>query len=227
MFSSCLRATATICFDASFDCVLKFLKDPKNLDVIITDTLKHQEQRTSDDGIKSIDTKIQHMTKQIEDWTRSYVTATSEMLKANIERQIMDYEIILKDLSTQKAELELDRGKQATREDMTALVQELIKGDPNDKAFRKQLIDVLVSKVFLYDDKIAVFFNLSDDSEIVSLEYNQEFIDRVTEFINDYERKNSHKSESSNLISTGRPVVIGAEHNVLLIKDNVGVMIER
>ena len=188
--------------DIVFDCVLRFLKDPKNLDVIITDTLKHQEHRTSDDGLKSIDTKIQHMTKQVEDWTRSYVSATSEMLKANIEKQIMDYEIILKDLSVQKAELELERGKQATKEDMTAFVTELIKGDPNDKAFRKQLIDILVSKVFIYNDKIAVFFKFSDGSEIVTIDYNEDFMNKVAEFIKEYERKNP-QAVSSNLFLGG------------------------
>ena len=103
-----------------------------------------------------------------------------------------------------------ERGKQATKDDITAFVHELIKGDPNDKAYRKQMIDVLVNKVFVYDDKIVVFFNLTDGSEFVDLKYDQKFLDLVTEFVTEYEKKHARKEktttkcDSSNLISTGR-----------------------
>ena len=63
----------------------------------------------------------------------------------------------------------------------------------------------------MYDDKIAVFFNLSDDStEIISLDYDTEFLANVSEFIEHYEKtipdtkRKNPQDESSNLISSGR-----------------------
>jgi len=53
---------------------------------------------------------------------------------------------------------------------------DLRKGDINDPKYRKMLINVLVNKIYLYDDKITIFFNVTDGKPI---EITKEIRDEV------------------------------------------------
>ena len=46
-----------------------------------------------------------------------------------------EYEVLLNDLETQKAQLELERGYRLTREDLLAFIEEILKSDVNDKNY--------------------------------------------------------------------------------------------
>ena len=74
------------------------------------------------------------------------------MLRNKIETKMAEYEILLSDLETQKAQLELERGYRITKKDLLAFIEELLKGDVNDKEYQKQIINHLVSQVFVSDD---------------------------------------------------------------------------
>ena len=80
-----------------------------------------------------------------------------------------EYEILLSDLETQKAQLELERGYRITKKDLLAFIEELLKGDVNDKEYQKQIINHLVSQVFVSDDDTVVFFNLRGGKDIEKL----------------------------------------------------------
>ncbi|MGN1052753.1 MAG: hypothetical protein ACI4SH_05115, partial [Candidatus Scatosoma sp.] len=68
-----------------------------------------------------------------------------------------------------KAQLELERGYRLTKQDLLAFIQEILKGDINDKDYQKQIIDHLVSQVFVSDDDTVVYFNIRGGKEIETL----------------------------------------------------------
>ena len=72
-------------------------------------------------------------------------------------------------METQKAQLELERGYRITQKDLLAFIEELLKGDVNDKEYEKQIINHLVSQVFVSDDDTVVFFNLRGGKDIEKL----------------------------------------------------------
>ncbi len=80
-----------------------------------------------------------------------------------------EYEILLSGLETQKVQLELERGYRITKKDLLAFIEELLKGDVNDKEYQKQIINHLVSQVFVSDDDTIVFFNLRGGKDIEKL----------------------------------------------------------
>ena len=74
---------------------------------------------------------------------------------------MQEYEKLLDDLHYQQAQLELERGYKITKKDLIDFIQEILKGDPNDKDYQKKLIDNLVSQVFVSDDNTIVYFNIN------------------------------------------------------------------
>jgi len=107
--------------------VKKFLSDPENARIAAEDTIRHYEQRTGDDGMKSVDTKIQRANEEIEQATNSYMAVRNDLLRLNIEKKMDELEIYLNDLLTEKARLELERGLRVTKEKILGFIADLMR----------------------------------------------------------------------------------------------------
>lgn len=62
---------------------------------------------------------------------------------------------------------------------MLDFIDELLKGDVNDKDYQKQIIDYLVSQVFVGDDDTVVYFNIrgGKNTEQITLNDTKETIE--------------------------------------------------
>ena len=141
-------------------CVKDFLSDPANAALAASDVINHYEKRTSNDGLKGIEIKIAKAKNDAEGLTTAFIEAKSSLLRANIETQMADLEILLDDLQIQKSQIELERGLKITKQHILLFIAELLQGDENDKEYQRKIIDNLVYKVFISDDNNVVYFNL-------------------------------------------------------------------
>ena len=150
-------------------CVVNFLKDKKNAEMAVDDVFAYYEKRTDEDNLRSIAARIANIQSEAEKLADAFIDAKSQLLKNKIETKMAEYEILLSDLETQKTQLELERGYRITKKDLLAFIEELLKGDVNDKEYQKQIINHLVSQVFVSDDDTVVFFNLRGGKDIEKL----------------------------------------------------------
>lgn len=120
--------------------------------------------------MKSIEAQIRHAQDEAEQLTNAFILARNDLLRANIERKMQEVEILIKDLTAHKAQIELERGQKITKEKIIDFVAMLLKGDPNDKEYQKKLIDHLVYKVFVYDDTVVTYLTFGNDKEIKEID---------------------------------------------------------
>ncbi len=147
--------------------VVDFLSDKANMEIIANDVLAYYDKRTDDSNLKSINAKIAAIQADVEKLTDAFVTAKSVLLQNSIEKKMADYEVLLNDLHGQKVKLELERGFKLTKKDILDFIEHILKSDNTDKEFQKRIIDILVSKIFVYDGRVAVFFNIRGGNNIV------------------------------------------------------------
>jgi DNA invertase Pin-like site-specific DNA recombinase len=146
------------------ECIRDFLSNPDNVKKAVKDTLAYYEKRTDKDSLKSVETKIAVIQKEVEELADSFVKAKSELLRNTIEKKMGDYEILLDNLLMQKSKLELERGYKLTEKDLTDFIAEILKGDPNDKTYQQSLISHLVDKVIVNDTHTIVTLNIKGNS---------------------------------------------------------------
>ena len=146
--------------------VIDFLSDKKNAEKATMDTINYYEQRTGDNGLRSIETRIAKAEQEIENLTNAFIMAQNNLLRANIEKKMQEYEILLNDLQAEKSQIVLERGRRITKKDILSFIAELIKGNPDDKQYQRKVIDFLVFQVFVYDDQIVTFLNFGVDKSI-------------------------------------------------------------
>ena len=154
------------------NCVRDFLNDKKNAETAVDDVLAYYDKRTDEQNLKSVITRINKINEEVSALTDSFVKAKSILLQNSIEKKMAEYEVLLNDLETQKAQLELERGYRLTREDLLAFIEEILKSDVNDKNYQKQIIDHLVSQVFVSDDDTIVYFNIRGGKDIEKMTFD-------------------------------------------------------
>lgn len=59
------------------------------------------------------------------------------------------------------------------RADLLNYIDELVKGDPNDKEYQKRIIDNLIYKVEFYDDRLRLFINFNGGTEVAEFTHEQ------------------------------------------------------
>ena len=145
------------------------MSNRENAETAVNDVLAYYDKRTDEQNIKSIAAKISSIKKEVSKLTDAYVNAKSELLRNSIEEKMTEYEVLIGTLETQKAQLEIERGYKITKQDLLPFIEEILKGDVNDKNYQKQIIDHLVSQVFVSDDNTVIYFNLRSGKDIETL----------------------------------------------------------
>lgn len=152
--------------------VMDWLSDEKHAKIIVDDVLAYYDKRTDEQNLKSVTARIAKIRKEVSELTEAFVKAKSALLQNSIEEKMSEYEILLSDIETQKAQLELERGFKVTERNMRDFIRTLIRGNPTDEAFQRQLIDNLVYKVFVSDDDTVVLFNLSGGKSMENIDFS-------------------------------------------------------
>ncbi len=162
--------------------VQEYLTQPANAQIVAVDTINYYEQRTGDDGLKSIDARIANINREVETMTNAFIHAQSELLQLTIEKKMHEQEILLADLQKQKAQIMHERGQRLTVDKILDFITNLVQGDPNDKEYQRLLIDNLILRVYIFDDDVVPIFNLGVDKSLERL--REQETEQLIDYIN-------------------------------------------
>lgn len=153
--------------------VRDFLSNKKNAETVAKDTLAYYDRRTGADSLKSIETRIAKAHKDVEEMASAFIEAKSGLLRNTIEKKMSEYEKLIDDLESQKAQLERERGLRVSEKDMLDFIADLMNGDPNDKDYQRNIIDNLVYKVFVDDDNITPFLTIGNGDDVANVRLSE------------------------------------------------------
>lgn len=107
-------------------------------------------------------------------------------------------------LETQKAEFEADAAKlrvamslRLTEKEALSWLKTFCDGDPSDNDFRRRLVDTFINAVYVYDDRIIIFYNIRGGKHV-------SFKDLYETLESPIDKENSKPETGSDLESSGR-----------------------
>lgn len=128
-------------------------------------------------GVRDLERKIRAMDKEMDALVDALIRTTAAPAVVKINERV-DL------LAAQKEEAEVDLAKlkvasriTLTEEEIVAWLQQFIHGDPTDLSFRQRVIDIFVNSVYLYDDKVVMYFNIKDASQVSYIEMQENLED--------------------------------------------------
>ena len=87
---------------------------------------------------------------------------------SSTRQRLEELENLRAELKSSILQAELER-PQYSREDIIQWISRFKGGDPSDKAYQRQIIDIFLNSIYVFDDKLVFTYNYKNGSQTVSL----------------------------------------------------------
>lgn len=108
--------------------------------------------------LKEVEKAIQNMLNAIE----------AGIITPSTKQRLQDLEVRREELNISILQEQLQRPK-FTKSQVVAWIKRFKYGNPDDLEYQKQIIDVFVNSVYVYDDKLVMTYNYKDGTESITL----------------------------------------------------------
>nr|AGS52538.1 hypothetical protein [uncultured bacterium contig00005] len=140
--------------------------DARRIESIAKAVVAEYDREFNDGAIKTLERRIAKIDLDIQNAVNVLIDSGSRAMLAATEKCV-------EELSAQKADMEIDLSKlrvangiRYTAEDVGEWLRQFCSGDLMDPEFRRRVIDVFINSVYLYDDKIVIFYNMRDSRQV-------------------------------------------------------------
>ena len=117
-------------------------------------------------GIKPLEKQIRDADKEIDQLVDALISATAEAARRRINERIETAEARKQALEADLASLRIASRVQMRQEDIVVWLNQFRTGDRSDLEYRKKVIELFVNAIYIYDDRIKMFFNVTDSAQI-------------------------------------------------------------
>ena len=144
---------------------VEYVLAPERIGIIASAVVAEYEREFGADSIRDLETQITSVQRAID----RYIEAVVDLPKA-ARSSLYDK---LESLAAEKESLEIDLAKlrvanrvHLTEEEIADWLRSYCKGDLFDMNFRKRIIDTLINSVFVFDDKIVIYYNVRGGKQV-------------------------------------------------------------
>lgn len=173
----------------------------QTVEYVLSETrIRHISKRVADaynDGlsvneIKRLERKLSKLENDYNKIANSLINATSQKMIDTINAKAETLEAEIQETEDKLIELRISSKAQLKADDIEKWLRSFCSGDLMDLSFRKRIIDVLVNSVYLYDNKLVIYFNVKDGKQVSYIEMLEDI-------------ESLEGEEGSNLCSSGSP----------------------
>lgn len=171
-----------------------YILSPERIEFISKRVVEEYNKLFSDNEIMLMEKKLFKLNNEFDKLSDSLVNARSQRLIDSINKKAEDMELVIADTEIEIAKLRICCNAKLTVPEVVTFLKGFCNGDPLDIEFRRRVIDVLINSIFLYDDRVILYFNVRDGKQV-------SYIDMVNETADIFQ-----DSDSSDIERNGSPL---------------------
>ncbi len=145
---------------------LHYVLQPDRMDYIAGRVVDSYNSEFNDDHLKALTRRISKIDRDIDKCIEMMLESDVRTLRARMEAKIKELELQKDDLSIDLSKLQIANQIRYSKDDIISWLDKFCHGDLMDEAFRTRIIDVLINSVFLYEEKVIIFYNAKDCKQI-------------------------------------------------------------
>lgn len=195
--------------DLEYDVVtqtLAYVRDPATLDRIAAQLSNEYKKAFPASEIQTLENTVRRLDKEINNCMELMISGT---IDPRLVQRLNEKAILLQaqkdDAERDLRALRISNRRKYTEDDYRRMISEMTDGDPNDPDFRRQLVQTFVNAVYVFDDKLLVYYNVDEQPPVNSENAKRDFT----------ETNHIPKDTCSDLISGAPPENIKSEHIIL------------
>ena len=144
---------------------VQYVLTPERMQIIAEGVVAEYNKEFNDGKIKELERQIAKLTRDIDKYTESILVLPKSALPSIGEK--------IEAATMQKTDLEIDLSKlritnkiRYTEAEIVAWLKLFCKGDLFDMDFRRRIIDTFINSVYLYDDRVIIFYNIRGGKQV-------------------------------------------------------------
>ena len=146
-----------------------YILRPDRLQLIASQVVDLYNSDIDDSKIRQLEQTIQRLKDESNGLMEKLIYAPKELAV-----QIMDKMALLNaqrvDAETDLSKLRVQQKIPLTEKEVTAWLSTFSRGDLMDLAFRRSIIDTFIHSVYLFDNKVVIFYNIKHSQETIVLD---------------------------------------------------------
>ncbi|MDR2655537.1 MAG: recombinase family protein [Oscillospiraceae bacterium] len=145
---------------------IEFILDPARIDYIAEAVVAEYNKEFNDEAVSSLERRVAKIDRDIDSAVDLMIENRNKELRKRTEKRIEELTNQKEDLSIELAKISIANGIRYTVEEISVWLRQFRKGDLMDAEFRRRVIDVFINSVYLYDDKIVIFYNIKNGRQV-------------------------------------------------------------
>ncbi len=126
--------------------------------------LSREDQAST--SIREIEARQKAINKELDDLTDKLLATNNQSIIRRINTRADELTAELSALDADLSHFRLQVDHTLTAAQIAAYLRSLRTGDPLDQDFRRRIIDTFIQRVYLFDDKILVYYNIKETAPI-------------------------------------------------------------
>lgn len=156
---------------------VEYILLPERIEYIAERVVAEYNREFSDGGIKELEKQLSSLEREFEKLADSLISAGSQRMVDTINKRAELLELQISETEDELAKLRICCNARITVPEVKAWLRGFCKGDLMDMDFRRRIIEVLINSIYLYDDRVIIYFNVRDSKQISYIEMLDETSD--------------------------------------------------
>lgn len=138
----------------------------ENISKIAKIVVAKQEEERNTSERKNIEKALADIEREYDKLADALIKSPTDAIAKRIEKRSAELEEQKEALEVELARIKIVENIRLTTKEVEAYLKQFKNGDLTDSEFRYKLIKTLVNCVYLYDDKVLIYYNLKDSKTI-------------------------------------------------------------
>ena len=117
-------------------------------------------------GIKLLEKKIKDADAELDRLVDALIKTSADAAVKRINARIEEVEQYRAQLEDDLSSLRIASRVEIKKDDVAKWLRSMRRGDLMDDEYRKKIVEIFVNAVYLYDDRVAIFFNVKDCKQV-------------------------------------------------------------
>ncbi len=149
---------------------LLYVLAPDRIEYIAKRVVEKHNLEFNDDNIKALENRIAKIDREIGQCIDTIIKSSVRTIITRIETHVQELESLRIELEVDLSKLRIASKTRYKESDIITWIKSFCKGDLMDEEFRQRIIDVFINAVYVFDDKIIVYYNIKGGKQISYIE---------------------------------------------------------
>lgn len=152
---------------------LNYVLQPDMIKKIADNLLKQLNNNSVSIQIKEYENKLKKIERDLDKCFNMYFNSDNTEIQKRMNEKSNSLAIEKTDLQEELKKLKLTKIITHTKEELIEIISQYLDGDINDINYQRKIINKFINSIYLYDDKVIIYYNVINNNNKITFEESQ------------------------------------------------------